>query len=77
LNTLEHNLVVECTAILSMLTLHSIFNDELAWHPPLMFLSLVGYAELIRRKLKAQESISSAHVVSRPEMAATFFRSPA
>jgi O-antigen ligase len=52
LNALERDLTVECTAIMAMLTLHSMFNDELAWHPPLMFLAILGYAELLRRKFR-------------------------
>jgi hypothetical protein len=58
LTSLERNLAVECCAVMSFLTLHSIFNDELAWHPPLMFLALVGYAEFIRRRLKTVEHTS-------------------
>jgi len=56
LSALERDLTVECIAIMSMLTLHSIFNDELAWHPPLMFLSLLGFAELLRRKLRTLDA---------------------
>jgi hypothetical protein len=68
---------VECLGVMALLTLHSFFNDELAWHPPLMFLALLGYAEFLRRKLKTDESASPARAVSRPGMRAPFFESPA
>jgi hypothetical protein len=62
LNALERDLTVECAGVMAMMTLHSFFNNELAWHPPLMFLALLGYAELLRRKLRTPESTSPAQV---------------
>jgi hypothetical protein len=35
--------------VLSVITVHSFFNDELIWHAPLYFLIVLGYAELLRR----------------------------
>jgi len=77
LNALERGLTVECTGVMAMLTLHSFFNDEFAWHPPLMLLAFLGYAEYLRRKLRTLESTPLTHVVTRREMRAPFFRSPA
>jgi hypothetical protein len=77
LHALERALSVECLGVMALLTLHSFFNDELAWHPPLMFLALLGYAEFLRRKLRTDESASPARAVSRPGMRAPFFESPA
>ncbi len=77
LSKLERALAVECTGVLTLLSLHSFFNDELAWHPALTFLAMLGYAELLRRKLKASQSSFPARVANPPEMPARFFRSPA
>jgi O-antigen ligase len=46
----EKALTIELIAIMSMLTLRSFFNNTCFWHPPLVFLAVVGYAELLRRK---------------------------
>jgi O-antigen ligase len=77
LSKLERALTVECTGVLVLLTLHSIFNDELAWHPPLMFLAFLGWAEFLRRKLKASESPSPSRAAYPPEIPAQFSRFPA
>jgi O-antigen ligase len=54
--TFEKQLAVEAIGITGLLTLHSFFNDELSWHPPLLFLAVLGYAELLRRRGREQRS---------------------
>jgi len=44
----QRQLALELFALLGMLTLHSFFNDELAWHCPLLYFAILGYAEFIR-----------------------------
>lgn len=48
--TIEHRLVVEAIGILTVLSVRSMFTSELVWHPPLLFLLVLGYAEFLRRK---------------------------
>jgi hypothetical protein len=48
----QRQLALELFALLGLLTLHSFFNDELAWHCPLLYFSILGYAEFIRVQLK-------------------------
>jgi len=53
--TQEGQLAHEALAILALLTLRSAFNNMLTWHPPLPFLVILGYAEFLRRRRKANE----------------------
>jgi len=50
----QRQLALELFALLGMLTLHSFFNDELAWHCPLLYFAILGYAEFIRTYPKIQ-----------------------
>lgn len=52
----QRQLALELFALLGMLTMHSFFNDELAWHCPLLYFSILGYAEFIRTHRKPQEA---------------------
>ncbi|HEV2397357.1 MAG TPA: O-antigen ligase family protein [Candidatus Sulfotelmatobacter sp.] len=52
----QRQLALELFGLLGMLTMHSFFNDELAWHCPLLYFSILGYAEFIRTQRKAQEA---------------------
>jgi hypothetical protein len=45
----ERQLAIESIGLIALLTVHSFFNNDLSYHPPLMFLAVVGYAELMRR----------------------------
>lgn len=49
----ERQLAYEGVAILALLTLRSVFNDMLTWHPALPFLAILGYVEFLRRRRKA------------------------
>jgi hypothetical protein len=53
----ERQLAIEAVGILALLSIHSFFNNDLSYHPPLMFLAVVGYAELLRRNAKQQQDI--------------------
>lgn len=48
----QRQLALEMIALLAMLTLHSFFNDEMSWHAPLLYFSIVAYAEFARRRNK-------------------------
>jgi len=63
LNALERDLSVECAGVMGMLILHSFFNNEFTWHSPLYFLAMLGYAELIRRRLRAEEHTAPSSLV--------------
>jgi cbb3-type cytochrome oxidase subunit 3 len=54
----QRQLALELFALLGMLTMHSFFNDELSWHCPLLYFSILGYAEWIRVHRKPQLSYS-------------------
>ena len=49
----QQQLALECFALLGMLTVHSVFNDELSWHCPLLYFAILGYAEYARTHRKA------------------------
>jgi len=51
---LERQLAVEAVAILAIITARSFFTDLLVWHPPLVFLLVLGYAELLRRRRREE-----------------------
>jgi hypothetical protein len=69
LRRFERELAVECAAVMGLLTVHSFFNDELCWHPPLFFLAVLGYAELMRRRLKVEsQSFARSRVSPEPAM---------
>jgi O-antigen ligase len=50
----ERQLAIEAVGILALLSIHSFFNNDLSYHPPLMFLAVLGYAELLRCNGKRQ-----------------------
>jgi hypothetical protein len=51
----ERQLAIEAVGVLGLLSIHSFFNNDLSYHPPLMFLAVLGYAELLRRNAKQQQ----------------------
>ena len=53
----ERQLAIEAIGILALLSLHSFFNNDLSYHPPLMFLAVLGYAELLRRNAKREQDV--------------------
>jgi O-antigen ligase len=56
LTLIEHNLSLECLMILSILTMRCVFVSNLTRHPGLPFLAIVGFAELVRRRIKVVRS---------------------
>jgi hypothetical protein len=67
--SLERDLAVECIGVMGMLTIHSFFNNELCWHPPLLFLAVLGYAEFLRRRMKEKrQSFAVPNAATRPDL---------
>jgi O-antigen ligase len=50
----EQQYAVEGLGVMGLLTLHSFFNVELIWHAPLLFFVVLGYAEMLRRRMKSK-----------------------
>ncbi len=48
----QRQLALEMLACLGFLSLHSLVNDELSWHAPIMYLAVVAYAEGVRRRFR-------------------------
>jgi hypothetical protein len=46
----EQQLAYEAIAVLGLLTVRSVFQSMLSWHPPLHYLVIIGYVEFLRRK---------------------------
>jgi O-antigen ligase len=53
LSLADRQMSLEAVGVLSVIFIHSFFNDELTWHAPLLFLAILGYAEMLRRRQKA------------------------
>jgi O-antigen ligase len=47
---LEQGVTVEALAVFTLVIIRSMFSTPLFWHPPLPFLLIVGYCELVRRR---------------------------
>lgn len=58
----ERPYLVDAFGVLAVVTVRSIFTTDIFWHPPLMFLAILGYAELLRRKCKPQQSLNTRPV---------------
>jgi len=43
--------------VMTMLTVHSFVNVEMTWHHPTLFLMILGWAEFMRRRLKARPRV--------------------
>ncbi len=52
LESVERNLTLESLLVLAILTMRCVFVSNLTRHPALPFLAIVGFAELVRRRLK-------------------------
>lgn len=77
LSGLERDMAVECAGVWAMLTLHSFFNDEFTLHPPLMFMAVIGFAELLRRRFKTIEVAEPRRARPGPEVPSPLIRSHA
>jgi O-antigen ligase len=51
-NPLDRQLALDALGVLAVLTVRSFFSTQLVWHPPLAFLAVLGYAEVLRRSRK-------------------------
>jgi O-antigen ligase len=45
----ESGLALEAIGVLAVVSVRSFFGNSIFWHPPLIFLTVLGYAELLRR----------------------------
>lgn len=57
LNLFDRQLAVEAIGVLGVITIRSFFSPNLFWHAPLMFFSILGYAEFLRRQAKCDGKI--------------------
>jgi O-antigen ligase len=57
----QRELAIEGIGVMGILTVHSFFNVELIWHAPLLFLVVLGYAEMMRRRLRTASELSYVH----------------
>jgi uncharacterized membrane protein len=46
----ERQIALECIGVMTVLTVRSFVNVELVWHVPVLFFSVLGCAEYLRRK---------------------------
>ena len=59
LTPLEQQLKVEAIGVLAVISVRSIFSNNLFWHPPIVFFAIVAYAQFLiirRRHIVAMES---------------------
>jgi O-antigen ligase len=49
----DRQLTIEMIGVMAIITIHSFVNVEMTWHHPTLFLIVLGYAEFLRRRLKA------------------------
>jgi O-antigen ligase len=64
LSSVEREILVEVIGVMGVLTIRSFFTTELFWHPPLLFLAVLGYAELLRRQRMPRSIVSPMRVPS-------------
>ncbi len=62
----ERQLALEAIGVLGVITVRSAVNVELIWHAPQFFLAVLGYAEFMRRRLKAGRLASKLQITSNP-----------
>jgi len=53
----DRQLTLEMIGVMTMLTVHSFVNVEMTWHHPTLFLMILGWAEFMRRRLKARPPV--------------------
>ncbi len=51
LSRLERQLAIEAIAVLSLLTVRTVFMDILTLHPALHYFAVLGFAEALRRRI--------------------------
>lgn len=50
----DRQLTLEMIGVMAVITIHSFVNVEMTWHHPTLFLMILGWAEFMRRRLKAR-----------------------
>jgi O-antigen ligase len=65
----DRALIVEALAVLSVVSVRSVFMTHLIWHPSLTFLMVVGYAEYLRRKQATDRLVAQPAPGLRPRSA--------
>lgn len=53
----DRQLTLEMIGVMTIITIHSFVNVEMTWHHPTLFLMILGWAEFMRRRLKAQSRV--------------------
>lgn len=53
----DKQLTLEMIGVMAIITIHSFVNVEMTWHHPTLFLMILGWAEFMRRRLKAQQRV--------------------
>jgi hypothetical protein len=54
----DRQLTLEMIGVMTIITIHSFVNVEMTWHHPTLFLIILGWAEFMRRRLKARPPVS-------------------
>ncbi len=55
----DRQLTLEMIGVMTIITIHSFVNVEMTWHHPTLFLIILGWAEFMRRRLKARPPVST------------------
>jgi hypothetical protein len=55
----DKQITLEMIGVMAMLTIHSFVNVEMTWHHPTLFLMILGWAEFMRRRMKARAPTSA------------------
>jgi O-antigen ligase len=55
----DKQLTLEMIGVMTMLTIHSFVNVEMTWHHPTLFLMILGWAEFMRRRMKARAPVTA------------------
>lgn len=53
----DRQLTLEMIGVMAIITIHSFVNVEMTWHHPTLFLMILGWAEFMRRRLKARPPV--------------------
>lgn len=53
----DRQLTLEMIGVMTIITIHSFVNVEMTWHHPTLFLIILGWAEFMRRRLKARPPV--------------------
>jgi O-antigen ligase len=55
----ERQLAVEAVGVLGVMSVRSFFSTNLFWHAPVIFFTVLGYAEFLRRKTRCGRQITA------------------